>query len=223
MASRRQQRREREAAAGAALDGQLAAGAFDALAHAAQSETVANGGASTAVVARADFECMAAAADGDPEILRARMPRRIRHHLLNASEDHQAALGIVDAQSFVDFELHARTRQIGHERPQRTREVETVVRVLLGYDRANVGEECPREGLRFLDVAVRGAIGAHERGLKVEREGGEVMPEGVMELAGDAKAFGEAAAVGDEILHRAKLRASPQLAFEELERKEGED
>src|SRR3954462_1013362 len=104
MASRRKQRREREAPAGAALDGQLAAGAFDALAHAAQSETIANGGASAAVVARADFERIAAAADGDPEILRARMPRRIRHHFLNASEDHQAALGIIDTQRFVDVE-----------------------------------------------------------------------------------------------------------------------
>src|SRR4051812_19566926 len=105
MASRRQQRRERETTAGAALDGQLAAGAFDTLAHAAQSESIANGAASASVVARADFECIAAAANSDPEILRARMPRRIRHHFLNASEDHQAALGIIDAQRVVDVEL----------------------------------------------------------------------------------------------------------------------
>ena len=70
---------------------------------------------------------------------------------------------------------------------------------------------------------MRSAVGAHERGLEVERERGEVMAEGVVELAGDAEAFGEAAAVGDEILHGAKLRARPQLAVEQLEREERQD
>src|SRR4051794_9218525 len=98
MAPGRQKRGERESAAGAALDRQFAAGAFDALAHAAQSEAVANGGASASVVARANFERLAAASHGDPEILCAGMARRVRHHFLNAAKDDQTALGIVDAQ-----------------------------------------------------------------------------------------------------------------------------
>src|SRR5437588_12986165 len=106
MAPRGQERGEREAAAGAALDGQLAAGAFDPLAHAAQSEAVADGGSSAAVVARANLERVAAAANGDPEILGARMPGRVRHHFLNATKDDQAALRIIDAQRVVDFEMH---------------------------------------------------------------------------------------------------------------------
>ena len=102
-------------------------------------------------------------------------------------------------------------------------EVEAIVGVLLGDDRAHVGEQRARQRLRFLDVAMRGALGAHERRFEVERERGEVMAERVVQLAGDAKAFGEPAAVGDEILHRAKLRARPQLAVEKLEREERQD
>ena len=70
---------------------------------------------------------------------------------------------------------------------------------------------------------MRRAVGAHEGGFEVERERREVMPERVVELAGDAEAFREAAAVGNEILHRPKLRARPQLAVEKLEREEGQD
>src|SRR3954451_11268984 len=98
MAPGRQKRGERESAAGAALDRQFAAGAFDALAHAAQSEAVANGGASASVVARANLECVAAASHGDPQVLRTGMPRRVRHHFLNAAKNDQTALGIVYAQ-----------------------------------------------------------------------------------------------------------------------------
>ena len=99
-------------------------------------------------------------------------------------------------------------------------EVETIVGVLLGHDGADVGEQRPRQRLRFFDVAMRCAVGAHERGFEVERQRGEVMAERVVQLARDAKAFGEPAAVGDELLHGARSCALVrELAIEQLEAK----
>ena len=106
---------------------------------------------------------------------------------------------------------------------KRAREIETIVGVLLGDDGANVGEQRPRQRLRLLDVAMRRAFRAHERGLEVERQRGEVMAERVVQLARDAKPFGEPAAVGDELLHGAELRARAHLAIEQLEGEESQD
>jgi len=129
------------------------------------------------------------------------MPRRIRHDFLHTAQDDQPLLRIADAKRVRHLELDMRPRQIGHQRAQRAREIETIARVLLGDDGANLGQQRPRQRLRFFDVVMCRSLGAHESRLKVERQRREVMPERIMQLAGDAKPFRQAAAVGYEIVH----------------------
>ena len=133
------------------------------------------------------------------------MAHRVRHDLLHAPQRHLRHARIADGEIVRQVEQHRRRRDRLHDRAQRRGEIDGIVLAHPADDAAHVAQQILRDALALFDVLPRLTLGEMTGYLEIERQRGEVMADGVVQVARDAQALGRAAADAEELGRDAEL------------------
>jgi hypothetical protein len=165
-----------------------------------------DGVGAAAVVAGADLERLGASLDVEPQVLRARVPDRVRHDLLDASKDGLSVRGVFDGDVWPDRDVDAGARNSARELAQGRRQIEARRLAHVRDGAPDVPEEQARDRLRRLDA--RPGVPSREmaRDLEVQRERRQMVSEDVVHVACDARALRLSSVLRQKLAGRPQLR-----------------
>ena len=114
-------------------------------------------------------------------------------------------LGIENAQLANDIEMYLRQRHHADQIMESLRHGHSVPSVRLGDDIAHVAQHLTSQGSAKLQPRFLHPSRAMQRSFKVQGEGGQTMPQGIVQFMGDAQALGHATAFRENLLQGAQL------------------
>ncbi len=135
----------------------------------------------------------ARALDLDPQIARRAMPDGVRRHLLHRLQQDARHFRLQPRKRHGARHVQPRARQVLGKLRELAFEIDGAIFLRFLHQGANLAERGAGEILRGADRRSARFRARMRRGLEIETERGEVMPERVMQVLRDAQALVEAA------------------------------